>query len=122
MAAYHGKTAKINFNTSDIFKGQSWTLSTACDTADSTGMQDTWEEHVGGLTDFTAAVDGLAETTVDYCSLIATEATLNLYIDNTNYFTATAILTSCTETASIEGVGTISYTFEGDSATGLTYT
>lgn len=120
MAVYHGKSGKVNFST-DLFDVLLWTLTTVSDTAEATAMGDTWQTFEQGLTDFTASADGNAETTVDYTSTIGTEATLKLYIDDTHYFSANAICTAITETASIDDIGKITYAFEGDDASGITY-
>ena len=122
MATYHGSSAKSYFNSADIFKPQSWSLETSSDTASSDAQGETWKAFEEGLEDFTATVEGLAETTVDYTSTLAVNSALRLYIDDTNYLSATAICTSITETASINDVGKVTYSFEGDDTSGIAYT
>ena len=121
MAAYHGVDGKANFS-SDLHKLQNWSAITTMNAVDTSGMGDDWITYdENGLTDFSVTAEGLAETTIDYCSLIGTDASLSLYINATNYFEGNAILTSLTETADQEGVGTLSYSFAGNDAAGLAY-
>ena len=121
MAVFHGKSGKVNFS-ADLFTLNSWSLSVMSDVSDSTGMTDTWKTVTVGLKDFSANAEGFAETTVDYTSTLGTEASLKLYVDDSQYFSGNAICSGITETASIEDNGKVSYSFVGDSAAGITFT
>jgi hypothetical protein len=131
MAVFHGKAGNVNFNASDLFDINAWTLSTSCDIAETTAMGDSWQSFYhhastaaenAGLTTFTATAEGLGETTADLPALIATEAALKLEVDATHYFGANAIMVSITETCSIDDVGRVSYAFEGDDTAEIAYT
>ena len=78
-----------------------------------------WETRLGGLTDSSATVEAVAATTVDYslqtayCGL---SAELVLNYDTDSLFTITMVCTGLTESASVDDVGRLSLTFEGNSA------
>ena len=125
MAYFHGKHGKVTWNSSQIPNVTSWSLTTGADTAITTPMDGAaagtaiWETRLGGLTDSSATVEGIAVTTVDYslqtayCGL---SAALVLNYDTDSQFTVTSVCTSLTESASIDDAGRISLTFEGNSA------
>lgn len=120
MAAYHGKTAKVDDGAA-IGQTTSWTLSTSGDVAESTDMNDTFKLYEPGFDDATATVEGLAATTRDTVTQCGAAVTLKLYIDATNYFTFAAICTNVAETVDLNDVGKISYTYVMNAATGVTY-
>lgn len=120
---YHGKAGNVDFG-DEIVNLQSWTLNAIGETAEATAMADTWQEHLPGLTDFTATVEGLSKKAVDTTALIGNDASLDLQQDSTDgpHFEANAILVSLTETVNYENNGTISYSFEGNDEEGLSFT
>ncbi|KKL61388.1 hypothetical protein LCGC14_2195810 [marine sediment metagenome] len=110
MAVYHGKDAKIDFSGSLIAATIAWSLSPISDVAESTVMGDSWQDFEAGYTDFTVSVDGNARTTRATITQLGSEATLKLYLDSTNYFSANVICTGITEVASKDDIGKITYT------------
>ncbi len=122
MAVYHGKTAKIVFSAAvEAILG--WSMTTSADVAESTIMQASgfWQGFEVGFDDAAATVDGNGRTTRDTIAQIGAEASLELYLDATNYFSFNAICTGVTETASKDDIGKISYSFEMDDAAGVIY-
>ena len=121
MAFFHGKSAKIYFPTNAIESMTDWTLTISVDTADTTAMGDTWKTHERGFDDFSATAAGYGRTTRATVAQVGQTGTLKLYIDGTNYLTATAFCTQVTESVECNDVGKISYAFIGNSATGIAY-
>jgi len=123
MSVYHGKggTATFAGSIADI---QSWSLEATADTADTTAMGDTFESHAPGLTDFTASIEAIAQTTVDTVGtyLGANGALVLTTSASTHYFTCTGICNGLTESVTIDDVGKLAMTFEGNDADGLLYT
>lgn len=124
MAVYHGKSGMVDFNSADIFHVQNWSLTTTVEMAEITKMGDAWGNHEYGLTDFTATAVGLNSDALDTPALLGGNAVLTLELADggTDKIVGTVILNGIEETLDIEGVGTITYSFEGDDADGLSYT
>lgn len=120
MAAVHGKGGSVTFTGAEVTSIQSWTFTSVGETADITGMGDDWRSTHDGATDFTASAEALSQTTIDIPGDVGTEQSLTLQIESGKTIVANAILTSITETVSIDDVGRLSMAFEGD-ATAVTY-
>lgn len=132
MAVFHGKAGKINFDSKDIWNATNavtdWTLSITAETAEASAMGDSWVKRLAGLTDFTATVNAKTRHTIDYDTLITgskplygASATLKLYLNATKYFQVTAICSGVSFTNNIGDVGTSTLSFEGNSATGVSF-
>ncbi len=121
MAVFHGKTAKVTFSGA-IEAITGWTLTTSADVAESTYMGQSWQLFEVGFDDAVATVEGNGRKTRDTVAQIGSEATLQLYVDDTNYFSFNAICVAITETASKDDIGRVSYSFEMDDASGVDYT
>jgi len=120
MAVYHGKTAKVD-DGAVMEATTGWTLTTSADVAEATDMGDTWKSFALGFDDCSATVTGNARTTRNTVAQLGAAVTLKLYIDATNYFYFTAICTSITETANMNDIGKMSYTYAMNDTAGLTY-
>jgi len=125
MSVFHGKTATVVFTggAGTITAVTGWSLSASADVAESTVMQSSgfWQAFEVGFDDATATIDGNARKTRDTVAQIGSEASLELYIDDTYYFSFNALCTGITETASKDDIGKISYSFEMDDAAGVQY-
>lgn len=124
MANIHGKGGDVTFAASDDTLGQvtAWTYTSNSDTARTTGMTASFESFVPGLDTFTGTCEAVAVTTIDIPADLATssELKLELVAADAQAFTADAILTSITETASIDDVGRLTLAWEGNEDT-VTY-
>ena len=117
MAAVHGKAGTCTTGGgAELTTVQSWTINFVGETADITGMGSSWTSSIDGITDFTVAVEALAQTAVDIPADLGESQTLTLEIvgGGTEEFVCDAVLTSVTETVSIDDVGRLSMTFEGN--------
>ena len=122
MTVYNGKGGGFAFAGSVVFNEDtnSWEIATSSDVADSTGMGDTWEERLPGLTDFTASVDGNADSASDYTAAIGSGGAVTASIAASGpKLSGGAICTSITETVGIDDIGKVSASFEGNDAAGL---
>jgi len=123
MSVFHGKTAKVTIGGNTLEAITGWSMTPSADVAESTVMQESgfWQDFEAGFEDASASVEGNARTTRDVISQLGAEAELNLYIDSSHYFSFNAICTGFTETANKDDIGKISYSFEMDDATGISY-
>ena len=122
MAAVHGKGGDVSFTSIDdgLVTITGWGFTASSDTADASGMGDSFRTNIPGLDTFTATAEAVAQTTLDHAVDIGTGATLTLQTESGKTTAAAAILTSITETASIDDVGRLSMAFEGNADT-VTY-
>ncbi len=123
---YHGKLGIIDFGVAagaPLVNLQSWTLTTVADLAESTAMGDSWGAHLAGLTDFNATAEGQSQIALDTVALLGSgQADVEFGLTSGGPdLTGGAIITGITETVSIEGNGTLSWTIEGNDAAGLQY-
>lgn len=121
MPALHGKGGDVVFAALDDAFGNatatiiSWTFTSSSDTARATGMSASFDTFLPGLDTFTATTEVVATTTLDLPADIGAEGTLELYVSSGDQnCSANAICTSITETCSIDDVGRVTMTFEGD--------
>jgi hypothetical protein len=130
MAIIHGKVANIYWDVVDnvgsninLTQGQRWTLDVTHGVADTTAMQGTWRTFLGGFNDWTATVECLEAATGpeivlggddgmgdDQCGLelYAVYATADY-----DGFKGSAICTGVSSTTNMDGITTITYTFQG---------
>jgi len=122
MSAIHGKGGDVTFANSDDVLGTitAWTFTSAGDVADATGMGASYATNINGLTGFTATAECAAYTEIDIPADVGQEATLTLQLSTGKTISANAVLTSATETASVDDVGRLSLSFIGDAAS-VTY-
>lgn len=122
MATLHGKGGNVVFSGGEVTKITNWTFTSTAETAETTAMGDAWASQANGMTDFSGTCEGIAMTIVDIPADIGLEATLELEIvsGDAAEFNANAILTSITETASVDDVGRLSMSWIGDT-TSITY-
>ena len=124
MVAYNGKGGSVTFATSALLGSatNSWSVTTISDVADATNMGDTWMSSVAGLTDFNATVEADSSIGADYPALL-TAATGELVtfkvVTGGPNLSGDMIVTGISETASIEDIGKVSITLEGNDEDGL---
>lgn len=118
--ALHGKNANLEYDGANIVNLRSYTLSRIGETADATAMGDTWDVFLAGLTDFNATAEGLPQQALDTVALLGTggDAEFSLLTGGTNH-TAGVIVTRITETAVVDDVISLSYSFEGNDTAGF---
>lgn len=126
MVKYNGKTAAFSNDTATVMDSatNSWTVTTISDTADGTNMNDTFMTNVPGLTDFTGTVEADAGLTSDYVAALGVDdAVTFFFVDaSTPTLTGNAIVTGVTETVTIDDIGKVSFSLEGNDTAGLVYT
>ena len=118
--ALHGKDGNIQVGGSDLVNIQNWSLSLIGETGETTSMGDTFGQHLVGLTDFNATAEGKIAEGLNTVTLLGTSGVDATFIQDAGVgqYEGGAIVTGFTETAVIDDVISISYTIEGDDATG----
>ena len=120
--AYHGKKGNLVFN-GNLANLESFTLTRIGETANATAMGDTWDVFIAGLTDFNASAEGKSQVGLDTVALLGTSQAATEFVmqDAGAEYTAGAIMTGITETATVDDIITLSYTFEGNDPAGLVF-
>lgn len=130
MALFHGKKASIYWDSqgvdTELQHAQSWSLTATKDTVEVTAMKDTWKTYLSGNTDWTATVTCLTDTTGTDITLNNAgapdglgqkTARLELYflysISDYKSLFGNAICTGISENTDVNGVGTVTYSFQG---------
>lgn len=119
MAEIHGNGGSISFT--NLTAGvKSWTLSWEGEVHDITDFDDgTVRVFKAGLTTWTAT----AECQLDAANTAAPgdSATLTLDVDGTINYAGTAIITNMSPNTAVDGIVTVSYSFQGTDTLTPTY-
>ena len=120
--ALHGKDGYLKVG-SEIVNLTSYSLDQVTETGETTSMGDTWATHMQGLSDFSVTAEGKSKKGFNTPAILGTSEALAEFslADEGVDYTGGVVITNITETAVVDDVLTISYTFEGNDANGLTY-
>jgi hypothetical protein len=123
MAVYSGKGGSVTVENDTILGSgvNSWSVTTLVDVADSTNMSDVWASNERGLSDFNGTIEADSSIGADYPDIVGAAAqtfTFSVVSGGPN-LSGDMLVTSITETASIEDVGKLSVSLEGSDTTGL---
>jgi len=119
MAEIAGYTGRFTFGASTVSDTKhnilSWSAEIVCDALETTGFADEGQRtYIRGLRGWTASVEGLVDATNSIAGTVpGTTANLKLYINSSNYYTGDAICTGASPNVAVDGVETISFTFQG---------
>lgn len=127
MATHHGNEGIVKLTANTVAEVQSWTIEQGIDTVRDTAMGDTAHTHKTGHTFWSGSVTcnwDETDTNGQVALTIGASVTLNVYPEGDGagdaYFTGTATVTAITKQASLDGLITASFTFEGNGALTLT--
>lgn len=119
MAEIAGREGKVNLGATTVLSIDDWNLTIDIDMLQSADFGDTWKEALVGLRSASGSFSGRfdpADTTGHVA--LQTEAlsgtswvSLRLYVNSTNYYSGTALLTSFAPKASVDGKVDVTYSF-----------
>ena len=142
MAVFHGKEGQVRWDTTgganenEIEHITNWTVTATADTAEATAMGDTYKSRTVGFQDWTATATGYVDTAGLDVPLATggteaigeeTPAELELYFDAVGapgavaLLYGTAICTDISINTDADSNPTVTYTFQGQDTSGLTY-
>ena len=119
MAKISGYDGQFTFGTSTVSDVAhniiSWSAEIACDALEVTGFKDDGDRtYIRGLRGWTATAEGLVDATNSIAATVpGTAAALKLYVNATNYYGGSALCTGASPSVSVDGVETISFSFQG---------
>jgi hypothetical protein len=133
MAAFHGKTGSVTFNTAEVLNLISWSIEATAEISDASYMTSSavsasthWKDFKTGFLTWTATATGYYDSTSDFDPDLATDmkdedgATLvllaGLQADSVRKYSGTAFVTGISVNADSGSTETITYTFQGSGA------
>jgi hypothetical protein len=123
--ALHGKLGNNLLDGTALVNLETVTLDRVADVVDVPAMGDEWTPRLAGLTDFTVTAEGKSQVglvTVAAAGLLGDTGTNITVIEDTNAsYSAAAILSEFTETATVDAEITMSYTISGNDTVGLIF-
>ena len=125
--AIAGKNGKVCLGTNKIIGIKNWSLSLNVSTLETTALGEDWKSYILGLKEWTATSDGdYAVTSHDgkidiqgglqTAYLTGTPVVLRLYVDETHYYTGSAVVTSLSIDDPVADIVGISISFTGTGA------
>jgi len=130
MAVMHGKNASVKLNTHTVAYMTDWTITASLDVADSSALGDDWRTGVAGLASWNGTMNGHFDLTdteqaAIHDALVTSSptgivSTARFYVNDTNYYSGTIIITGVNPSAGIGDLVKLSITFQGSGA--LSYT
>lgn len=120
--ALHGKLGNDIFDSTALVNLETLTMDRIANIEDTPAMGDDFVTRLAGLTDFTITAEGKSQIGLDTLALLGDTGTNIMVIEETNAsYSAAAIISEFTETATVDGAISMSYTIAGNDATGLVY-
>ena len=122
--AIAGKNGKVCLGINKIVGIKNWSLSLNVSTMETTALGDDWKSYILGIKEWTATSDGdytitTVEETVDIqgglqaAYLSGTPVVLRLYVDETHYYTGSAVVTSLSIDDPVADIVGVSISFTG---------
>ena len=122
--AIAGKNGKVCLGTSKIIGIKNWSLSLSVSTLDTTSLGDDWKSYILGLKEWTATSDGDYTITnvnsnedvqngLQSAYLTGVTVILRLYVDETHYYTGSAVVTSLSIDDPVADIVGVSISFTG---------
>lgn len=125
--AIAGKNGKVVLGLSSSGKVvgiKNWSLELSLDTLETTALGDDWKKYISGLKEWTASSEGDYGVPTDTAGQQALQTafldgdvvTLKLYVDDKNYYTGEAFISSLSIEDPVDDVVSISIEFTGNGA------
>lgn len=122
MAGSHGKTGSLSVGGTQTVNLEDWQLEETGEVGSATSMGDIWATNLAGGWDFTGSAEGKSKIGLVTTDLVGStgEGVFGMSSSGAGY-TGPVIITGVTETASVDDLIALSYTFAGNSAAGITH-
>jgi len=122
--AIAGKSGKLTLDTNTVSDIKNWSLDLGVDTIDVTALGEDWKTFIAGLKERSASAEGSfaintdtnGQAALQTAFLNATEVSLRLYINNTNYYSGSAYISSLSVEDPVDDAVNVSFEFQGTGA------
>jgi len=128
--AISGKNGKITINSTTpitVAGMKNWSLELNVDTLETTALGDSWKNFITGLKEWSASAEGDFDQTENNGQSELQEAYLNgmevevkFYVDETHYYSGSAIISSLSIEDAVDDLVTLSIEFAGSGAVSFT--
>lgn len=123
MATHHGKDGVVKVGSNAVAEVKEFSVESGVEVADDTVMGDAWKTHLTGQKQWSGSLTcnwDETDTTGQEALTEGASVTLNLHPEGADtgdkYLTGTATITSITLSASLDGVVTRAFQFQGNGA------
>jgi predicted secreted protein len=118
--AIAGKGGSVKLTANTVADVTSWTVDIAIDMLDSTSLGDDWREYVAGLAGATGSVecnwavatDTNGQTALQTAALAGSTVTLNLYTNDSNYYSGSAYVSNVNVADPVDDLVTATFDFQ----------
>ncbi len=122
IAGKSGKLAIGDSTPATVVGIKNWSLDLSVDAMETTALGDDWKNYISGLKEWTASAEGdfavetdtTGQEVLQEAFLNGTEVTVNLHVNDTNYYSGLAIITSLSVEDPVDDVVSISMDFTGN--------
>lgn len=124
IAGKNGKVVLGSSSSDKVVGIKNWSLELSLDTLETTALGDDWKKYITGLKEWTASSEGDYGVPTDTAGQQALQTaflngdvvTLKLYVDDKNYYTGEAFISSLSIEDPVDDVVSISIEFTGNGA------
>lgn len=124
IAGKNGKVVLGSSSSGKVVGIKNWSLELSLDTLETTALGDDWKKYISGLKEWTASSEGDYGVPTDTAGQQALQTaflngevvTLKLYVDDKNYYTGEAFISSLSIEDPVDDVVSISIEFTGNGA------
>lgn len=124
IAGKSGKLAISIDNEVTVVGIKNWSLDLSVDTLETTALGDDWKNYMAGLKEWTASAEGdynvitdeVGQKALQEAYFSATTVDVLLYVNDTNYYTGEALISSLSVEDPVDDVVSISFEFTGSGA------
>jgi predicted secreted protein len=118
--AIAGKGGSVKLTSNTVADVTSWTVDIAIDMLDSTSLGDDWREYVAGLAGATGSVecnwavatDTNGQTALQTAALAGSTVTLNLYTNDSNYYSGSAYVSNLNVSDPVDDLVTATFDYQ----------
>lgn len=124
IAGKNGKVVLGSSSSGKVVGIKNWSLELSLDTLETTALGDDWKKYISGLKEWTASSEGdygvptdtTGQQALQTAFLNGEVVTLKLYVDDKNYYTGEAFISSLSIEDPVDDVVSISIEFTGNGA------
>jgi predicted secreted protein len=119
--AIAGKSGKLSLGTNIVSDINNWSLELGTDTLDVTALGDEWKKFIAGLKEWSASAEGSyaihtdtnGQKALQEAFLNSSLVSLKLYINDINYYSGDAYISSLSVEDPVDDTVSVSFEFQG---------
>lgn len=120
--ALAGKGGKLSIGANKVSSIENWSIDLGMDPLEITALGDEWKQFISGLKEWSASADGSflihtdtdGQTALQTAFLNGTEVSLKLHVNETNYYSGSAYISSLSVEDPVDDKVSVSFEFQGN--------